>query len=154
MSSTLKQIMNEDTMAPSAPSAPWGDNVKKASPPMPNSGNSWPWILLAVAVLVGLAIYFKPRIIDFLSVPEKVIEEEVKKEVDTTKKKFGKMEDEDFVKPLEVVDKSGVLEEQGSCYIGTDRGIRSCIDVSPGDKCMSGQIFPRRDICVNPNLRL
>ena len=83
-----------------------------------------------------------------------MIEEEVKKEVDTTKKKFGKMEDEDFVKPLEVVDKSGVLEEQGSCYIGTDRGIRSCIDVSPGDKCMSGQIFPRRDICVNPNLRL
>ena len=151
MSSTLKEIMNEDTMAPSAP---WGYNVKKASTPMPASGSTWPWILLALALLVGLAIYFKPRIIDFLSVPEKVIEEEVKKEVDTTKKKFGKMEDEEFVKPLEVVDKSGVLEEQGSCYIGTDRGIRSCIDVRPGDKCMSGQIFPRRDICVNPNLRL
>ena len=151
MSSTLKQIMNENTMSPPAP---WSDSAKKVTPPIPSSRSSWPWIILAFAVLLGIAIYFKPRIIDFLSLPEKVIEKELKKEVDTGKKKFGKMEDKDFVKPLEVVDKSGVLEEQGSCYIGTDRGIRSCIDVSPGDKCMSGKIFPRRDICVNPNLRL
>ena len=153
MSSTLKQIMNEDTMAPSAP---WSGKspTSAPTPQVKASGNFWPWILLLVAVIVGLAIYFKPTIINFLSVPEKVIEEEVKREVDTTKKKFGQMEDEDFVKPREKVDKEGVLEENGYCYIGTDRGIRSCIDVNPGDKCMSGQIFPRRDICVNPNLRL
>ena len=66
------------------------------------------------------------------------------------KKKF----DEQFLKDEVVVDEAGVLEEQGVCYIGTDRGVRSCIDVLSGDKCMSGKIFPRMDICVNPNLRL
>ena len=41
----------------------------------------------------------------------------------------------------------------GYCYIGEDRGFRSCIKVNEDDKCMSGQIFPSSDICVNPNLR-
>lgn len=41
----------------------------------------------------------------------------------------------------------------GYCYIGEDRGFRSCISVGEGDKCMSGDIFPTEAICVNPNLR-
>ena len=41
----------------------------------------------------------------------------------------------------------------GWCYIGEDRGHRSCIEVGENDTCMSGDIFPRQDICVNPNLR-
>ena len=41
----------------------------------------------------------------------------------------------------------------GFCYIGEDRGFRSCIEVNEDDQCMSGQIFPTNDICVNPNLR-
>ncbi len=41
----------------------------------------------------------------------------------------------------------------GWCYIGTDRGYRSCIKVSDSDKCMSGEIFPTKDICINPSLR-
>jgi len=41
----------------------------------------------------------------------------------------------------------------GWCYIGTDRGFRSCIRVGDSDKCMSGRIFPTRDICINPSLR-
>lgn len=41
----------------------------------------------------------------------------------------------------------------GFCYIGEDRGFRSCIKVNEADTCMSGQIFPTSDICVNPNLR-
>ena len=43
--------------------------------------------------------------------------------------------------------------KSGYCYIGEDRGYRSCIELSPGDKCMSGDIFPSMDICINPNLR-
>lgn len=42
----------------------------------------------------------------------------------------------------------------GWCYIGEDRGFRSCIKVSEGDNCMSGNIFPSEDICVNPSLRV
>ena len=43
--------------------------------------------------------------------------------------------------------------KSGFCYIGEDRGFRSCIDVGEGDVCMSGDIFPTREICINPNLR-
>ena len=41
----------------------------------------------------------------------------------------------------------------GWCYIGEDRGFRSCAQVGVNDKCMSGDIFPSQEICVNPNLR-
>lgn len=39
------------------------------------------------------------------------------------------------------------------CYIGEDRGFRNCISISEGDKCMSGNIFPTMDVCINPNIR-
>ena len=41
----------------------------------------------------------------------------------------------------------------GWCFIGEDRGFRSCAEVGPSDQCISGDIFPTRDICVNPALR-
>ena len=43
--------------------------------------------------------------------------------------------------------------KSGYCYIGEDRGFRSCIAVRDGDVCMSGDIFPSQSICVNPSLR-
>ena len=43
--------------------------------------------------------------------------------------------------------------KSGYCYIGEDRGFRSCIEVKNDDECMSGKIFPTRDICINPTLR-
>jgi hypothetical protein len=41
----------------------------------------------------------------------------------------------------------------GWCYIGEERGIRSCSQVGVNDTCMSGDIFPTNEVCVNPNLR-
>ena len=41
----------------------------------------------------------------------------------------------------------------GWCYIGMDRGTRACSEVGVNDMCMSGNIFPSQDICMNPNLR-
>ena len=41
----------------------------------------------------------------------------------------------------------------GYCYVGEDRGFRSCIEVGESTKCMSGEIFPTREVCVNPRLR-
>ena len=43
--------------------------------------------------------------------------------------------------------------KSGWCYIGEDRGFRTCGEVGPNDKCMSGDIFPSQDLCVNPTLR-
>lgn len=45
------------------------------------------------------------------------------------------------------------LSKSGFCYVGEYKGVRSCINVGQGDKCMSGDIFPTKDICINPNLR-
>ena len=41
----------------------------------------------------------------------------------------------------------------GYCYVGEDRGIRSCVKINKNHKCMSGDIFPTREICINPKLR-
>ena len=41
----------------------------------------------------------------------------------------------------------------GYCYIGDDRGHRSCMRVNENDTCMSGEIFPTSEICINPSLR-
>ena len=105
--------------------------------------SSWmPALITIVVVVVGLCLYFAPQIMNALSLPEQVIETEVKKEIDKKRIVAVKQEEEDL------------LDEYGYCYIGTDRGIRSCVNIKPGDKCMSGNIFPRRDICVNPSLKL
>ena len=41
----------------------------------------------------------------------------------------------------------------GWCYIGVDRGTRTCSQIGVNDQCLSGDIFPSQEICVNPNLR-
>jgi preprotein translocase subunit SecG len=41
----------------------------------------------------------------------------------------------------------------GWCYIGDDRGFRTCGEVGVSDTCMSGDIFPSQEICMNPSLR-
>jgi hypothetical protein len=43
--------------------------------------------------------------------------------------------------------------KKGYCYVGTDRGYRSCIKIGRSDNCESGKIFPTMDICINPSLR-
>lgn len=44
-------------------------------------------------------------------------------------------------------------EKSGYCFIGKHKGIRSCMKVDENDVCISGDIFPSRDICINPSLR-
>lgn len=41
----------------------------------------------------------------------------------------------------------------GWCFIGAEKGVRSCMEVGVNDQCMSGDIFPSQEICVNPRLR-
>ena len=48
---------------------------------------------------------------------------------------------------------SKAKKKAGYCYIGEDRGFRSCVKVNKDDVCMSGEIFPTQQICINPSLR-
>ena len=56
-------------------------------------------------------------------------------------------EDSSYTNSLKKTNKGGY------CYVGTDRTFRSCVKVDRGDVCMSNEIYPTRDICINPNLR-
>ena len=51
------------------------------------------------------------------------------------------------------IQKNKASGKSGFCYIGEDRGFRSCVEVGQNDSCMSGDIYPSMDICVNPTLR-
>jgi hypothetical protein len=42
----------------------------------------------------------------------------------------------------------------GYCYIGEDRGHRSCARIGRNDICMSEEIYPTIDVCINPKLRV
>jgi len=44
-------------------------------------------------------------------------------------------------------------DKPGWCYVGDDRGYRTCAQVGVNDQCMSGDIFPSQELCMNPNLR-
>ena len=44
-------------------------------------------------------------------------------------------------------------QKSGYCYIGEDRGFRSCIKVNDSSKCMSGQVYATRAQCIDPELR-
>jgi hypothetical protein len=39
------------------------------------------------------------------------------------------------------------------CFIGEEKGVRNCVLLNDAQKCMSGDIFPSRDICINPKIR-
>ena len=62
----------------------------------------------------------------------------------------GSMKQEQDVEPDQA---TSSFNKEGWCYIGEEKGYRSCVQVGVNDKCMSGDIFPTMDICVNPNLR-
>lgn len=55
--------------------------------------------------------------------------------------------------PIDRKPSSKIEGNLGFCYIGEYKGFRSCASITESDKCLSGDIFPTRDICINPNLR-
>jgi hypothetical protein len=42
----------------------------------------------------------------------------------------------------------------GWCFIGADNLSRTCSQIGVNDMCMSGEIYPTKDVCINPNLRV
>lgn len=98
-----------------------------------------------------------------LNTVESTIDGNVKNNIDENKNNLMKA-----LNHAEKVDKQNIPEpdesgsssqmtktgKSGFCYIGSDRNIRSCVEVGRNDTCMSGDIFPTKDICVNPNLRM
>ena len=83
---------------------------------------------------------------------QKLEKSELKKKMEQeqpTKRELEKLEKQN-VQPNDS-DDMGI--QKGWCLIGSYKGIRSCSRVQDADLCMSGDIFPNQDVCVNPNLR-
>ena len=45
------------------------------------------------------------------------------------------------------------FQKSGYCFIGNLNDVRYCSEVSAKNKCMSGDIFPSMDLCINPNIK-
>jgi len=80
-------------------------------------------------------------------------EEERHEEYHKNMKKGGVNKLNDSINSLSSYKQEQLVKENSYCYIGTDNGQRECTNVFEGDICMSGQIFPKMAVCVNPSLR-
>ena len=85
--------------------------------------------------------------------PEKNIKEKEKEQNEKNKKiKEGGLNE--LNKKLNAnYSQNQIVKENSYCYIGYENGQRECTNVFDGDICMSGEIFPKMDICINPRLR-
>jgi hypothetical protein len=45
------------------------------------------------------------------------------------------------------------IGKAGWCFVGEDKDIRKCAEIGVNEQCMSGSIFPSKDLCINPNIR-
>lgn len=92
---------------------------------------------------------------DALDLSEKTLgisnKQSLKQDVNVNKKKSPKLTIPD--NSDSILQGSIAKKKSGYCYIGEDRGFRSCVKVNKDDVCMSGEIFPSMQICVNPSLR-
>ena len=79
--------------------------------------------------------------------------QEAKNSLKKTLNNQNKNEGEDEYEPNEASSSVHAVGKAGWCFIGEDRGYRTCSKVEVNDKCMSGDIFPSQQLCINPNLR-
>ena len=134
------------------------------------------FMLLIIGIIIALYVYRENvyALIDKLNslgdVDTKIQDQIKKYDTETQEKNIKEKEDEENIKN-ENVKKGAVNEltkkvdtisnykqeqlvkENSFCYIGYESGQRECTNVFDGDVCMSGEIFPKIDICINPHLR-
>ena len=53
--------------------------------------------------------------------------------------------------PEDTIQKSLSSSKTKWCLVGEYQNKRGCIDISESDKCMSGQVFPNEEMCLNPS---
>ena len=75
--------------------------------------------------------------------------EQIEKNRKETEKQIEKGGVNQMGEKLSLYRKDQIANYNGFCYIGYDNK-RECTNVYEGDICMSGQIFPTMEICVNP----
>jgi hypothetical protein len=69
--------------------------------------------------------------------------------LNTSKFKLAKSEPDNSSSPIQKPISSNKV---GWCLVGEYEGKRGCVQVSDQHKCLSGQIFPDKQMCLNPTL--
>ena len=77
------------------------------------------------------------------------VEREVSKEIDRSR---DVPEDPDPDSSSAPIQNSVSKGKAGWCLIGDYNNKRGCVSVNDSTKCMSGEIFPSQEMCLNPNL--
>lgn len=65
-------------------------------------------------------------------------------------KKYGAPSDPLPDSPEDSIQKSLSSSKTKWCLVGEYQNKRGCIDLSESDKCLSGQVFPSEEMCLNP----
>lgn len=84
--------------------------------------------------------------------PDNSSNNSLNKALNTSQQKQGQAQNQDY-EAHEASSSVHLAGKSGWCYIGEDRGFRTCAQVGVNDHCMSGDIFPSQELCINPNLR-
>jgi len=84
---------------------------------------------------------------------EKNVDPNSRNQLDITlndsKYRLAKSEPDNSTSPIQ---KPITSNKVGWCLVGEYEGKRGCIEVSDQNKCLSGQIFPDEQMCLNPTL--
>ena len=77
------------------------------------------------------------------------VEREVSKEIDRSRDVPDDPDPDSSSAPIQ----NSVSKGKASwCLIGDYNNKRGCVSVNDSAKCMSGEIFPSQEMCLNPNL--
>lgn len=158
----LNQDMNEAGNA----------NFNYANNDAPKSSYLFPIVMvLLIGTLGFLLYYFKDKLLkgySELTKPDPGVNNELRQLKKSIKEEKELREKKEKERELEKKKEAGgvntlvnkinyknnqIATEDGYCYIGYEKGMRSCTEIYEGDVCMSGEMFPSLEICMFPNLR-
>lgn len=70
------------------------------------------------------------------------------------KQRGGAVHDPSPDVPEDNIQKSLSASKSKWCLVGEYQNKRGCIDISESDKCLSGQVFPNEEMCLNPAMMM
>jgi len=124
--------------------------------------------IVCLACVAGSIIYFKDNLIDYYNrfiKPNPNINNELNNLIKVLKRKGNPQKER---KRNQQKKETGgirqlsnqinyktnqIAKDDGYCYIGYDKDMRSCGEIYEGQVCMSGEIFPSLEMCMFPRLR-
>lgn len=132
---------------------------------------SWKWLVIIILLFLTVLYFTKSYLLDFFKSIQQKFNNILKTSNENTPNKDlppppPATDDEIHAQNINNSNKPSYPPSQpppdtpnkpqngpGWCYIGADDAFRTCTEINTNDLCMSGDIFPTEELCLNPNLR-